>query len=99
MPGAIEAEDPHRRRFVEPDGQRRDGDVGLAVDVILDELRVVHPVEVIADEDQVVVRIVALEVAHGLSHGVRRALVPVRVVRRLLGRQDLDEPAAEVSRR
>ena len=95
MPGAIEAQNPHGRRIVDPDGQRSHGDVGLPVDVILDELGVVHPVQVIAREDEVVVRVVALEVAHCLPHGVRRALIPVRIVGSLLGRQDFHEAAAE----
>ena len=57
--------------------------------------RVVHPVEMIAGENQVVVGVVAHEVARRLAHGVGRALEPVRVVGRLLGRQDLDEALAE----
>ena len=39
--------------------------------------------------------IVPREVARSLAHGVRRALEPMRVVRRLLGRQNLDETLGE----
>ena len=77
------------------DRLRRDRDVGLPVDVRVDQLAVVHAVEMIAGEDQVVVGVVAREVARRLPHGVGRALKPVRVVGRLLGGEDLDEPLAE----
>ena len=72
-----------------------DRDVGLSIDVRFDDLRVVHAVEVIAREDQVVVGFVPRDVARRLADGVGRALEPVRVVRRLFGRQDFDEALAE----
>ena len=62
------------------------------IDVRVDHLRVVHAVEMVAGENQVVVGVVAHEVARRLPHGIGRALKPVRVVGRLLGGQDLDEP-------
>ena len=79
------------------DGHRlgRDGDVGAALGVRLDQLRVVHPVQMIAGEDQVVVGVVLLEMARRLTHGIGGALKPVRVVGRLLGGEDLDEPLPE----
>ena len=66
-----------------------------AIDVRVDQLAVVHAVEMIAGENQVVVGVVAGEVPRRLPHRVGGALKPVRVVRRLLGRQDFDEPVAE----
>ena len=89
---SIEAEDPHRRRVVDRDRLRRDGDVGAALDVRVNQLAVVHPVEMVAGEDQVVLGVVAHQVARRLAHRVGGALIPVRVVRRLLGREDLHEP-------
>ena len=77
------------------DRLRRDGDVGAPIDVRVDHLVVVHPVEMIAGENQVVVGVVAREVPRRLPHGVGGALIPVRIVRRLLGGQDLDEALAE----
>ena len=76
-------------------GLRRDGDVGPPIDVRVDHLGVVHAIQMIAGEDQVVVGVVAHEVPRGLAHGVGGALEPVRVLRRLLGGQDLDEARAE----
>ena len=61
----------------------------------LDHLRVVHPIEVIARENHVVVGVVPGEVPGRLAHGIGRSLVPMRIVRRLLGGEDVHEPAAE----
>ena len=91
----VEAEDPHLRRVGRVHRLRRDGDVGLALDVRVDQLAEVHAVEVIAGEDQVVLRLVRREVARGLPHRVRRPLEPVGVVGRLLGGEHLDEAVGE----
>ena len=77
------------------DRLRRDRDIGLAIHVLAHELVVVHAVEMIARENQVVVRVEAREVPLRLADGVRRPLIPVRIVGRLLGREDLDEPVTE----
>ena len=52
---------------------------------------VVHPVEMIAREDQVIVRVVPAEVPCRLPHRVCRSLKPVRAVGRLFRRDDIDE--------
>ena len=77
------------------DRLRGDRDVGAALDVRLDQIAEVHPVEVIAGEDQVVVGVVAGEVPRRLPHGVGRALEPVGALGRLLGREHLDEAVRE----
>ena len=92
---SIEAEDAHRGRFLDRHRLGRDGDVGVAIDVRIDHLVVVHAVQVIAGENQVVVGVMAREVAGGLPDGIGRALIPVGIVGRLLGGQDLDEALAE----
>ena len=69
----------------------------LCAAVRVDELAVVHPVQVVAGQDEVVVGVVLREVARRLADGIGRALVPVRIVGGLLGREDLDEPAREPS--
>ena len=61
-----------------------------------DHLVEVHPVEMVAGEDQVVVGVEPDEVRHGPPHGVGRALEPVGVLGRLLGRDDVDERLREV---
>ncbi len=90
-----EAEDAHLRRRVRIDRLRRDRDVGLLRFVRVDELAVVHPIQMVAGEDEIVVSLVLGEVAGRLAHRIRRALIPVRIVRRLLSREDFDEPARE----
>ena len=95
LPGAVESEDAHLGGVVNRDGLCGDRDVGAAIDMGIDEVAVVHPVEMVARENQVVVRVVPLDLARGLPDGVGGALKPVGVVGRLFGRQDLDEPVAE----
>ena len=72
-----------------------DRDVGVRVLVRPNELRVIHPIQVIAREDEIEVGFVLRDVSHRLPDGVGRSLIPVRVVRCLLGGKDLDEPAGE----
>ena len=45
----------------------------------------------VACQDEVVLRLVLREVPRRLPHGVGRSLEPVRIVRRLFGRENLDE--------
>ena len=77
------------------DRLRGDRDVGAALDVRVDQLAEVHAIEVIAGEDQVVVGVVADEVARRLPHRVGGALKPVGAVGRLLGGEHLDEAVRE----
>ena len=57
-PLAVEAEDAHAGRLGGVHRQRRDGDVGVAIEVGVEQLRVVHAVQVIAGQNQVVVGVV-----------------------------------------
>ena len=81
-----------------PSGSRRrrhrlrgDGDVGAALDVRFDQLAEVHPIEMVAGEDQVVVGVVAGEVPRRLPHRVGGALKPVGAFRGLFGGEHFDE--------
>ena len=56
---------------------------------------VVHPVELVAREDEHQAVAVRVDVHQVLPHGVGRALVPVGAVGALLGREDLDEAGRE----
>ena len=60
-----------------------------------DHVLEVHPVQLVAGEDQHVLDARLLDVAEVLPHGVGGALIPVGVVERLLGGQHLDEAAVE----
>ena len=93
---AVEAEDTHLRGGLHIDRLRRDGDVRFPGLVSVDELAVIHSIEMIAGEDEVIVGLVLSDMAHGLAHRVGCSLKPVRIVGRLLGGEDLDEPAREL---
>ena len=56
----------------------------------------IHPVKLIAAEDEVIIERPLQEVAHVLPHRVRRALIPLRAFRRLLRGQDVDEAARKI---
>ena len=72
-----------------------DGHVGPEAAVRLDELAEVHAVQLVAGQDEHLVRVLALDVRQVLAHRVGRALVPVGALVRLLRGQHLDEPLAE----
>ncbi len=57
---------------------------------------IVHPVELVARQDQHQVMTVRIDVHQVLPYGVGRALVPVDAVDALLGREDLHEPGREI---
>ena len=75
---------------------RGDRHLGILLDVIGDQVGEIHPVQVIACEDEDVVGLHRVEVAPCLAHGVRCALEPRRAVGGLLRREDVDEPRREV---
>ena len=75
-PRRSKREDTHAGRLRLVNRQRGNRDVGVAIEVRLEQLGVVHPVEVIAGEDQVVAGFVLDEVALRLADGVGRALEP-----------------------
>jgi hypothetical protein len=62
----------------------------------VDHRPVVHAVQLVAAQDEDLVRLLPLDVRQVLPHRVGRPLVPPDVLLvRLLGGQDLDEPVAE----
>jgi hypothetical protein len=93
VPLSIEEEESHPGRVNTRDGQRRYRDVGVLVNVRIEEAAIVHPVEVVPGENEVVVRLMAGEMPGRLTYRIGGALKPIRIVRRLLGRNDVDEAA------
>ena len=75
-----------------PHRQRADGQVGAGFDVALDQLGVVHLVDVVAGQDHHVLRPLFLDGVDVLVDGVGGALIPV-LVDALLRGNDLDELA------
>ncbi len=76
---------------------RHGGDrhVGGGLDVRNDHVLEIHPIQLVAGKDQHIFDVRLLDVAQILAHCVGRALVPIRVVQRLLSGQHLDESAVE----
>ena len=73
-----------------PDGQGRQRHLGVRVHVLLQHAGVVHLVDVIAGEDDHVLRLFRADGVDVLVHGVRRTLVPA-LGDALHGRQDFDK--------
>lgn len=74
------------------DGEGSDGDLGPAVDVLLEHEGVIHLVDVIAGEDEDVLRLLGPDGVDILVDGVRGSLIP-GLGDALHRRQDLDKVA------
>ena len=72
--------------------QRAHRQVGVGLDVAVDQLGVVHLVDVVAGQDHDVLRAFLLDRVDVLIDGIGRALIPV-LVNALLGGNNLDELA------
>ena len=86
---------PHEWASSSLDRQGGDRHLGLGLEVRPDHLLEVHPVELVAREDQDQVIDGLAEVGDVAAHRVGGPLVPALVLHRLLRGQDLDEAAAE----
>ena len=85
---------PSRRLPIHRNGA--DGQVRIRFDMLTQNLTIIHSVELVAAENDIVIERALEEVAKILPDGVRGALVPMRPRRRLLRREDLDETGREV---
>src|SRR5437764_439627 len=56
----------------------------------------IHPIKLVAAQNQIKLERSLEEVTHVLPHGVGSALVPLRTFGRLLGRQNIDEAAGKI---
>ena len=61
----------------------------------LNKIRVIHPVQVIAGENQVLIDIPFLEQPEIFTHGVSSSFEPTRAFQGLLGRQHFDKSLGE----
>ena len=80
------------------DRQGSHGQLGAGFDVMLHELAVIHSVQLITGEDQVVVDIPLLKQPLIFAHRIGRALEPARAVRGLLGGKHLHKTLTEAGR-
>ena len=63
--------------------------------VALQQLLVIHPVELVPRQDQLIVLVTAAELVEMLADGVGRALEPVRILHRLFGGEHFNEAFIE----
>ena len=89
--GVIDFEDAEFGRNFSRDGFDCDGEVCPFFAVFGDEVPVVHAVEVVAREDEVLIYLVGQEVAELLANRVGCALIPVEAVFGLFGGEDFDK--------
>mmetsp|Transcript_13711 Transcript_13711/g.45106 ORF Transcript_13711/g.45106 Transcript_13711/m.45106 type:complete len:368 (-) Transcript_13711:407-1510(-) len=88
----VNLHDAERRGALLVHRERRHRDVGAALAVLHHEILVVHAVEVVPGQNQVVLGVGLAEEPLVLANSVRRALEPVGPVRRLLRREHLHKP-------
>ena len=85
---------PGRRRAVHRDGAH--GNVRARLEVLAQDVPVVHPIELVAAQNDVVIDRTLEEVAQVLPDRVGSSLIPMRSLGSLLRRQDLDEARREI---
>jgi len=94
--GIVDLHETERRGALLVHGDGGDSDVGANLAVLLDEGAVVHAVQVVTGEDDVLVALGLGEEPEVLAHGISGALEPVLVHRALLRGENLDETLAVV---
>lgn len=87
--------DTEARDFGVGHGLGGDSDGGARAAVLLDELLEVHPIELVAREDEVEVVFLGVEVLEVLADGVGSALIPLLAHFRLLGGEDIHAATAK----
>ncbi|KAG0505276.1 MAG: hypothetical protein Udaeo_13910 [Candidatus Udaeobacter sp.] len=77
-------------------GFRGQCDVCAEPDVLMQQRSKVHPVELVAAQDQVIIVWVLKEVAHVLPYRVGGSLVPLRAFGRLLRGENIHKAARKI---
>src|SRR5205823_8547337 len=72
------------------------GDVGAGTNVLMKQRPKIHPVKLIATQDEVIVERPLEKVPHVLADGVSGTLIPLRAFGSLLGRENVHETAREI---
>ena len=89
-------QDAERLRRLPADGNRGDGDVRAGLGVLADDAAEIHPIQLVAAQDEQVIEIVVEKVDEIFAHGVGGAFIPRRVGERLLRREDFHEAAGKL---
>lgn len=87
---------PHAACRLPIDRHGGNRDIGLGLAMRVHHFGEVHAVELVAGKNEHVLAIGLVDVAEILPHRVRGALIPIRGVQRLLGRQNLDKAGVEL---
>ena len=74
-------------------GQR---DVSAGTNMLMQQSAKIHPVKLIAAQDEIIIERALEEVAHVLPHSVGCSLIPLRAGRRLLSGKNIHEAAREI---
>src|SRR5205085_10294658 len=73
-----------------------ESNVGAGLNMLMQQCAKIHPIKLIAAENEIVIERVFEEVAHVLADGIGGALIPLRTFRSLLRGQNVDEAAREI---
>ena len=95
-PFLVDLHDAEGLRIAPRDRNGGDGDVRAGLGVLADDVAEIHPVQLIAAQDEQVIEIVREKVNEIFADGIRRALVPGRVGKRLLCREQFHEATGEM---
>jgi hypothetical protein len=91
----VHLHDAQRAGVLAHDRDGSHGDLGAGILVLLQDLAKIHPVQLVAAQDQDVLRRVGQEVHQVLANRVRRSVPPRRIREGLLGGQNLDKAPRE----
>src|SRR5579884_3694551 len=95
-PLGIDLHDAQCFRFRAPHRDGRDGEVGAGLHVLVHDAAEIHPIKLVAAQDEQIFEIMVQDVNQIFAHGIGGTLIPRRIGKRLFGGKYLDEPAAEM---
>ena len=75
---------------------RCESDVSTGANMLVEQRAKIHPVKLIAAQDDVIIERPLQEVAHILADRIGRALIPLRTLRCLLRREDVHKAARKI---
>ena len=76
--------------------RRRERDVRARANVLMQQRPEIHPVKLIAAQDEKIIERLLEKITHVLPHRVGCSLVPLRSGRRLLRGQNIDKAARKI---
>ncbi len=85
----VDLHQPERRGLGFFDRHHRDGHIRVCGMMMVDEQAIIHPVEMITREDQIIVDFPGVHHPERFSHRIGGALKPIRAYRGLLRRENI----------